>query len=126
MTILSSHTISSALTGDRDALSSALDVAVKVYSLLPDYITLSTLMQMPGHMLGQVAAPDDAMAIAWVSSIAQRSGWVFEHGQPEHNQFTHCTYMRIAASTEIDGVKVTIWTHITAGVESVTTTGAAA
>lgn len=125
MTTLSDHTINSPAS-DHAALSSALDVAVKVFSLLPDHITLSTLMQMPGHMLGQVTAPDDAMAIAWVSSIAQRSGWVFEHGRPEHNQFTHRTYMRIAASTEIDGVKVTIWTHITADVQPATATGAAA
>jgi hypothetical protein len=95
-------------------LSSALDVAVKVHALLPDGVTLKAWTVLPFEVSGQVASLDDDTAIGWVVWISQQPGWQFEESLLKHSDFLPEPYVAIAAITDVDGMQVRIWAHVTA------------
>ncbi len=97
-------------------ISPALDVATEVYTLLPAGVTLSALTVLPVQVLGQIAPPDDATAISWISWISRLPGWRFEQAPVKHSDFLKRPFIGIAAVTEIEGVAVRIWSHIAADV----------
>lgn len=106
--MLDTHTIGHA------ALSNALDVAAKVHTLLPGGVTLRAWTLLPCEVAGEVVSLDDKTAIGWVVWLSQLAGWQFEESLLKHSDFLPEPYVAIAAITDVDGMQVRIWAHVTA------------
>lgn len=114
MTILTDRFMLNTHADGHKLLSSALDVAVKVHALLPDGVTLKAWTVLPFEVSGQVASLNDDTAIAWVMWVSQLPGWQFEESLLKHSDFLPEPYVAIAAITDVDGMQVRIWAHVTA------------
>lgn len=114
MTILTDRFMLNTHADGHKLLSSALDVAVKVHTQLPDGVTLKAWTVLPFEISGQVASLNDDMAIAWVVWISQLPGWRFEESLLKHSDFLPEPYVTISAVTDMDDVPVRIWAHVAA------------
>ena len=114
MSVLTDRFMLNTIADGHKLLSSALDVAVKVHALLPEGVTLKAWTVLPFEVSGQVASLDDDTAIAWVMWVSQLPNWRFEESLLKHSDFLPEPYAVIAAITDMDGMQVRIWAHVTA------------
>ena len=114
MSVLTDRFMLNTIADGHKLLSSALDVAVKVHALLPEGVTLKAWTVLPFEVSGQVASLDDKTAIGWVVWLSQQAGWQFEESLLKHSDFLPEPYVVIAAITDVDGMQVRIWAHVTA------------
>lgn len=127
MTTLAEHNaLRESQAENHKLLGAALDAADKVHLLLDEGVALLGWAVQPGFALGQVAKPDDATAIGWVSWISRKPGWRFEASDPRTGPFLDRPYIEIAAVTDVDGVTVKIWSHIDADVVQIASRNGAA
>ena len=109
------------LADGHDRLLTSLEVAAKLYTLLPDGVTLQALTVLPHEVAGQVSALDDKAAIGRVMWISQMPHWNFEKTQPWNSDFLDGPYVTISAVTDMDGVRARIWAHVAADSQESTT-----
>ena len=102
-------------------LSSALDVAAKVHSLLPEGVTLQAWTVLPHEVSGQVSSLNDETAIARIMWVSQMPNWRFEQTPPWESEFLPKPYVTISAVTDMDGMPVRIWAHVAAETQLETT-----
>lgn len=114
MSVLTDRFMLNTIADGHKLLSPALDVAVKVHALLPDGVTLKAWTVLPFEVSGQVSSLNDDTAIAWVMWISQQPNWRFEESLLKHSKFLPEPYVAIAAITDVDGMQVRIWAHVTA------------
>lgn len=114
MSVLTDRFMLNTIADGHTLLSSALDVAVKVHALLPEGVTLKAWTVLPFEVSGQVASLSDDTAIAWVMWVSQQPGWRFEESLLKRSDFLPEPYVAIAAITDVDGMQVRIWAHVTA------------
>lgn len=114
MTALTDRFMLDTLADGHDRLLSSLDVAMKLYALLPDGVTLQALTVLPHEVAGQVSSLDDDGAIARVVWIAQMPHWRFEQSLPWESEFLPKPYVTISAVTDMDDMPVRIWAHVAA------------
>lgn len=114
MTALTDRFMLDTLADGHDRLLSSLDVAAKLYALLPDGVTLQALTVLPHEVAGQVSSLDDDGAIARVVWISQMPHWRFEQSLPWESDFLPKPYVTISAVTDMDDMPVRIWAHVAA------------
>lgn len=102
------------LTNEHNRLLPSLDVAAKLYALLPGGVTLQALTVLPHEVAGQVSSLNDDAAIARVVWISQMPHWRFEQSLPWESDFLPEPYVTIAAVTDMDDMPVRIWAHVAA------------
>jgi len=95
-------------------LFSAIDVAAKVHTLLPDGVTLRAWTLLPCEVAGEVVSLDDKTAIGWIVWLSQQPDWRFEESLLKRSDFLPEPYVAIAAITDVDSMQVRIWAHVTA------------
>jgi hypothetical protein len=108
------------LADGHDRLLSSLEVAAKVYTLLPDGVTLRALTVLPHEVAGEVSSLDDKTAIGRVVWISQMPHWRFEKSQHWDSEFLTKPYATVSAMTDMDGIPVRIWAHVAADEQQVT------
>lgn len=114
MTTFTDRFMLDTLANGHDRLLSSLDVAAKLYALLPDGVTLQALTVLPHEVAGQVSSLDDDAAIARVVWISQMPHWRFERSLPWESEFLPAPYVTISAVTDMDDMPVRIWAHVAA------------
>lgn len=106
------------VTEGHNALANSLEVAAKIYALLPHDITLAEVRVMPGKVTGQLSAwpRDDTYTTSLLMWLAQKPGWSWRCDAPRHSSMGEAPYIYVAAITDLDGVTVEVWSHISADI----------
>lgn len=114
MSVLTDRFMLNTHAAGHQLLSTALDVAAKVHTHLPDSMTLRAWTLLPCEVAGEVVSLDDDTAIGWIVWLAQQPNWHFEESLMKRSDYLREPYVTIAAVTDVDDMAVKIWAHVPA------------